>query len=205
MRLLVIDNNQKYTEAYLLVSDTTEWLNNNKLHNGKEAEKEHIYVVLLNHFAIHLKLTHCKSTILQFFKKENSIQSMLLQGHCVGIRHQQICFSILLIVVYHKQPHEIKTEFSLWTWLLGGLPRDSHPPSTPLWVWAEDQVWSGSPLVAQHRCPTRLSHAAHVWHQDCVPLAAVSPPHPSFLLPSRPGGIAFSHSLKLPGKTFPVR
>ena len=28
--------------------------------------------VKLNHFAVHLKLTrHCKSTVLQFFKKEN--------------------------------------------------------------------------------------------------------------------------------------
>ena len=36
-------------------------------HNGKEYEKEYIYI--LNHFVVHQKLTqHCKSTILQFKK-----------------------------------------------------------------------------------------------------------------------------------------
>ena len=40
--------------------------------NGKESEKPYIYIYIcththtkLNHFAIHLKLTHCKLTILQ--------------------------------------------------------------------------------------------------------------------------------------------
>ena len=34
---------------------------------GKEHEKEWIFAyVKLNHFAVHLKLTHCKSTILQY-------------------------------------------------------------------------------------------------------------------------------------------
>ena len=32
---------------------------------GKESKKEYIY---LNLFAVHLKLTHCKSTVLQFLK-----------------------------------------------------------------------------------------------------------------------------------------
>ena len=34
-------------------------------YNGKESEKEYIYIKL-NHFAVYLK--HCKSTILQFKK-----------------------------------------------------------------------------------------------------------------------------------------
>ena len=35
------------------------------IYNGKESEKEYIYVYL-NHFAVHLNLTqHCKSTLLQ--------------------------------------------------------------------------------------------------------------------------------------------
>ena len=41
-------------------------------YNGKESEKEDIYIyiyVLLNHFAVYLKLAqHCKLTIFQFLK-----------------------------------------------------------------------------------------------------------------------------------------
>ena len=45
--------------------------------NGKESEKEYIYMyiythVYMNHVAVHLKLIqHCKSTILQFLKRGN--------------------------------------------------------------------------------------------------------------------------------------
>ena len=52
-------------------------------YNGKESEKEYICiymcvcvcvcVCIANHFAVHLKLTHCKLTILQF-KKANKKQ-----------------------------------------------------------------------------------------------------------------------------------
>ena len=44
---------------------------------GKESEKELRYIcVKLNHFAAYLKLTqHCKSTILQFKKKRNQLES----------------------------------------------------------------------------------------------------------------------------------
>ena len=35
-------------------------------HNGKEYEKEYVCIyIYVNHFALHQKLTHCKSSILQ--------------------------------------------------------------------------------------------------------------------------------------------
>ena len=38
-------------------------------HNGKEYEREYVYIKL-NHFAVHQKLKrHCKSTIFQFKKR----------------------------------------------------------------------------------------------------------------------------------------
>ena len=46
---------------------------------GKESGKEWIYVhVLLNHFAVHLKLTqHCKSTILHLKKDFSKVISLV--------------------------------------------------------------------------------------------------------------------------------
>ena len=44
-------------------------------YNGKESEKEYIYIYInveLNHFAVFLK--HCKSTILQFKKDKRVYQ-----------------------------------------------------------------------------------------------------------------------------------
>ena len=41
--------------------------------NRKESGKEYTYIYKVNHFAVHMKLTHCKSTILHF-KKFNKKQ-----------------------------------------------------------------------------------------------------------------------------------
>ena len=54
-------------------------------HNGKEYETH----VELNHFALQQKLTqHCKSTILQFFKKGKDVcrggGCVFVLGVCVG-------------------------------------------------------------------------------------------------------------------------
>ena len=40
-------------------------------YNGKEYEKEYIYIYKLNHFAVYQNLTqHCQSTILKLKKKK---------------------------------------------------------------------------------------------------------------------------------------
>ena len=44
-------------------------------YKGKESEKKYIYMhVQLHQFRIHLKLKHCKPTILQLFKKERNFK-----------------------------------------------------------------------------------------------------------------------------------
>ena len=53
------------------------------IYNGKESEKTYIYICIhphtkLNHFAMHLKLIHCKLTILQLKSKEELLSEILL-------------------------------------------------------------------------------------------------------------------------------
>ena len=53
---------------YLYILDTIQHPMIN--YNGKEHKKEYMYIyIFMNHFAVQQKLTHCQSTILQFFKK----------------------------------------------------------------------------------------------------------------------------------------
>ena len=53
------------------------------IYNGKESEKTYIYICIhphtkLNHFAMHLKLIHCKLTILQLKSQEELLSEILL-------------------------------------------------------------------------------------------------------------------------------